>query len=111
MKNMETIMANGLSWLTKHLPGLAFVTFIMISVIWVTVIITNFNHGLSETERLCIDINTRQLPEIRTEIKDLRTEMNRRFSEMDQRLLAIELKLNTIITYIETKEGRKQKFP
>ena len=106
---METILSNGLTWLTKHVPGVALVGFVMISVVWVTVLITDFNHRLAETERLCNDINTRQLPEIRAE-------MDRRFSEVDKRLLRIEMQLNTIITYIETKEGLKPnslkpKFP
>ena len=101
---METILANGLGWLTKHVPGVSLVAFVMISVIWVTVLITNFNHRLGETERLCNDMNKRQLPEIRADIKRLETTMN-------ERLLRIELQLNTIITYLETKEGRKPKFP
>lgn len=97
-------MANGLNWLNKHVPGLGFITFLMISVIWVTVMITNFTHRLSETERKCDDISTRQLPEIRAE-------MDRRFSKVDERLQKIELQLNRVVIYIETKEGVKLQSP
>lgn len=106
-KIMETILANGFSWLTRQVPALAFMVFVMISTAWVTVMIMDFSHRLSETERLVNDINTRQLPEIRTQIKDLRLEMERRFAAIDERLLHIELQLNTLITHIETKEGLK----
>jgi len=111
LKHMETLLANGINWLSRQVPGLAFVIFIMISTVWVTVMITNFSHRLSETERLVNDINTRQLPEIRMQIKDMKAEMDKRFAAIDERLLRIELQLNTIITYIETKEGIKLKSP
>ena len=101
---METIFANGLSWLTKNVPGVALIGFLMVSVFWFGVKVTAFEYGLAETERVCNDINTRQLPEIRSE-------MDRRFSEIDKRLLKIEIQLNTIITYIETRDEQKPKFP
>lgn len=104
---METILADGFSWLTRQVPALAFTISIMISTAWVTVMITDLNHRLSETERLVNDVNTRQLPEIQTQIKDLRLEMEKRFAAIDERLLHIELQLNTLITHIETKEGLK----
>ncbi|HEX8059337.1 MAG TPA: hypothetical protein VF473_00310 [Cyclobacteriaceae bacterium] len=101
---METLIANGISWLSRQIPALALMLFIMICTVWVTVVITDFNHRLAETERLCNDINTRQLPEINTRITKLEASMNERF-------LRIELQLQTIITYIETKEGKKPAFP
>jgi len=108
---METILANGFNWLTKYVPGLAFVIFLMITVAWMSFKINDFEHRIAETERVCSDINTRQLPEIRSEIKEMKVEMDRRFSEIDKRLTKIELQLTTIVTYIETKEGLKPKFP
>lgn len=104
LKHMETLLANGINWLSRQVPGLAFVIFIMISTVWVTVMITNFSHRLSETERLVNDINTRQLPE-------MKANSDKKFAEIEQRLTRIELQLNTIITYIETKEGIKLKSP
>jgi hypothetical protein len=108
---METILANGFNWLSRQVPALALVVFIMISTVWVTVMITNFDNRLAKTEALCNDINARQLPDIRAEIKGVNDRISKLEASMNERLLRIELQLNTIITYIETKEGRKPKFP
>ncbi|MEI9921865.1 MAG: hypothetical protein WDO14_24200 [Bacteroidota bacterium] len=122
---MEAIVANGLSWLTKHVPELALVIFLVSGVVGVTLMISNFVHSVAQIRNDLNDINTRQLPEVRFEIKEMKTEMNRRFDavderfsemnkhfdEIDKRFLKIELQLNTIITHVETKEGKTPKFP
>lgn len=66
--------------------------------------LTNVEVRLEATEKLVRDINDRQLPEIRNEIKNLQKEMDERFEKVDQRFDKIELSLNTIITYLSTKK-------
>jgi hypothetical protein len=126
MKKMETILANGLTRLTRHVPAVALVILLITAVVGATVAVTNFIHGVNETHRLVEDINNRQLPDLRKEMdrrfdvmdkkfSDKLSEVDKKFSdkfsEADARLQRIELQLNRIITYIETKEGIKPKFP
>lgn len=84
-----------LDWLWFHAPGLLVLFLIVGGCVWFAIKINDFSHRLGVTEKLCNDINTRQLPEIRTELK-----------EINVRLSKIELSLNTIITYLSTKSGK-----
>ncbi len=113
---METILSNGISWLSRHLPTLAFIVFLLVAAVLATMQVAGFVYSVKETQHLVNDMNTRQLPLIRAEMKEMKVEMDRRFSameeklsEIDKRFDKIELQLNTIVTYIETKEGIKHK--
>jgi hypothetical protein len=75
--------------------------------VWITSTLNQFEHRHGTLEVVVADINGRQLPEIRNDIKDLWQEMNEKYEEMnkkydeiDQRLDKIELQLNTVITYL-----------
>ena len=118
LKNMEGILTNGLNWLTKHVPALAFIILLMTGIIGVTIMISNLVHNVAEIRRDLNEINTQELHAMRAETQELKKEMNKQFSEMDKRFSAIderldriELRLNTTVTYIENKEGIKPRFP
>lgn len=70
MKNANIFDLLDLIW--SHAPDIAVIAMFIGSIVWLTIKVTNFGHRLNNldrrvetTERLCNDINNRQLPEIR----------------------------------------------
>ena len=118
MRKMETIPANGLSWLTRHAPGGALIVIALTVVIGGTVVVTNFVNDVSRTREMVIEIKEQDIPGLRREM-DKRFEsidkrfdaVDKRFFKIEERLDRIDSQLNKIINYIERKEGIPPKFP
>jgi len=111
---MKSIIVEGsINWLWKHRPDVAAAIVIISFIVWVAIGVNNFGHRVSDlTQRvtalevMTADINNRQLPEIREELKDIRLEMDARFDKVDARFDKIELSINTVITYLAAKDGK-----
>jgi len=101
---MKSIIEESITWLWTNKPAVAFTAVLIACTIWVTTTVNNFEYRIATTENLVADINNRQLPEIRADIKDIRKEMDEGFQKIDERLDKIELQLNTVLTYLATKK-------
>jgi hypothetical protein len=114
----DTTLLPDFKWLFNQNPNTAFLAVLLGFSIWMSIKMTQFNGQLTEfeirlngfeghltvTENLVRDINERQLPEIRNDIKNLQKEMDARFEKVDERFDKVELSLNTIITYLSAKK-------
>jgi chromosome segregation ATPase len=123
-------MIDFFDWAWIHMPHLTAVGMIVFAAVWLTIKINNFGHRIDATERLCIDIQHRQLPEIRSEVFDLKGRMSKvedrmskvedgmlkveeriskvedRLSKVEEKLSKIELTLNRIETFLLTTTSK-----
>ncbi|HEX8059338.1 MAG TPA: hypothetical protein VF473_00315 [Cyclobacteriaceae bacterium] len=110
---MKSNLENGIEWLWNHKPDIAFVGIIVACAVWITTTVNTFDRRLYETERLCSDINERQLPEVRQELKEIRVEIKEikevELKSIKEDIVEIKLILKKIDTYLSTTSSKHPK--
>ncbi len=115
---MKSFFENGTAWLWNHKPDVAIAGALVAGAIWITSAVNSAQSRLATTERLCNDMNERQLPEIREQIREVRGEiketrdemkqMKEEITEIKQDVIEIKLFMKKIDTYLSSTD---KKYP